>query len=87
MTPRDVRLIRTTFGFSTETLARAMGVSGFTVMRWEKGSNPPTGLSLEVLDAFFLVAQKAKSAKQKKILGSRIRLGVGRLIYEELVRQ
>ncbi len=42
MQPEEIRTRRLALGFSQERLARELGVSLFTVSRWETGRTHPT---------------------------------------------
>lgn len=49
-TPEKVKALRTKTGLSQKAMAERLGVSLFTVCRWERGHHPPTGLYRKALD-------------------------------------
>ena len=46
----DVVRLRTRLGLSQEKFAQKLGVSVWTVSKWERGLHKPRGLSLRALD-------------------------------------
>lgn len=81
MTPAQIAFIRTTFNLGQRDLARALNVSPQTVLRWEDGSNNPTGLQEEMLRALHTVAlQVQNDDRERQIIAGLIALGIGALL-------
>lgn len=52
ITPKRIREWRKSNGWSQVEAGRRMGISWLTVLRWEKGTQQPTGVYLVVLRSF-----------------------------------
>ena len=49
MSPQEVKLLRGRLGMNQEDMARALGVTVFTVSRWETGRRQPSPLAVRAL--------------------------------------
>ena len=58
MTPSEIKRLRTRRGQSQEEFARDVGVSVFSVVRWETGKNRPAQLARRRL---LQIAQQGKA--------------------------
>ncbi len=89
LSPEEILFVRKTFNLSQHGLAKSLNVTPHTVMRWEAGTNSPTGLQEEVLRALHNVAldvTASNDAAKQAMIGGLIALGVGALIFY-LLRQ
>ena len=90
VTAQDIGFIRETFQLSQRDLARALNVGGYTVARWEDGTNSPAGLPAEVLRALHETAVRVSSDQDEakaRHVGGLIALGIGALIFYLLTRE
>lgn len=49
MTPRELKAIRASLGWSQQRLAEALGVQRNTVNRWEMGTRAISGMAVKLL--------------------------------------
>lgn len=85
VTVDEVRLVRSTFGLDQRGLARALGLSPATVVRWEAGDSAPVGLQVEVMRALHCVALSVAGDERRRAeVAGAIALGVGSLIFRLL---
>ncbi len=90
MGPTEVQFTREVFGLSPRDLAKALNVAPYTVARWEKGENTPTGLQEEVLRALHNTAVHVRQKNDEetaKVIGGLVALGIGALIFYLLTRK
>lgn len=49
MNAKEIKELRQKLGLTQEALARKLGVSYWTILRWENGSHLPSPLALQAL--------------------------------------
>lgn len=52
MIPQEIKELRAKLGLTQEALARKLGVSLFTVCRWEQGRSKPSPMAQTLLKIF-----------------------------------
>jgi len=76
--------LRERLGLSRAEWARALGVGERTVVRWETEDTDPGGLACEVMHGIENALEEGVDAER---VGRLVRLGIGALIFHELMRQ
>jgi len=64
MTPQEVKALRKRLGLKQEDMARALGVTVFTLCRWETGYNAPSPLGVLALKALAQNGNKSRTRKR-----------------------
>lgn len=75
--------IRERIGLSRTEWARALGVGERTVMRWENEGVDPGGLARDVMQG---IENALYEGVDPQRVGRQLRLGIGALIFHELMR-
>lgn len=87
MDASQIIYLRETLGLSQRDLARALGVAPVTVLRWESGTNQPTGLQLEVIRALHSSAMSVEGdAAKRAIAAGLVGMGIGALLFWALTQ-
>lgn len=76
--------LRERLGLSRAEWARALGVNERTVVRWETDEVDPGGLASEVMHG---IENALDEGLDPERVGRQVRLGIGALIFHELMRQ
>ena len=57
-TPDGIKALRKRLGLTQEDLARAIGITFYSVNRWERGHSRPSRLAIRALEALAESARK-----------------------------
>lgn len=85
---REIKAIRTFYGWTVRDMARVLNVANGTIYRWENGDFVPEGCAKEVLQALYNVAQHFKDDEQERQrIAGLVSMGIGAMIFILLTRK